>query len=161
MIQLLSQKHLSYFPVMHMQKFLECLSSSHLLHAHFWVQLLRLAFLCYAIATYLCSSSNKALFSFRVLQLFFKIVSSGTEINLTTYSILLKNLLAAGKWRRCIEVFLFTIVNQCVRQHVVLLILADSSMYLILAIWKCQCSLIFKNKNMNGCRIHFSQFNSV
>lgn len=38
------------------------------------------------------------------MQLFYKIVASGTEINLSTYSILLKNLLAAGNWRKYIEV---------------------------------------------------------
>ena len=32
------------------------------------------------------------------------IVASGADINFETYSILLKNLLAVGKWRKYIEV---------------------------------------------------------
>lgn len=38
------------------------------------------------------------------MQLFYKIVASDTEINISTYSILLKNLLSAGNWRKYIEV---------------------------------------------------------
>lgn len=38
------------------------------------------------------------------MKLFYKIVSSGVEIHISTYSILLKNLLAAGNWRKYIEV---------------------------------------------------------
>ncbi|KAK6791217.1 hypothetical protein RDI58_010298 [Solanum bulbocastanum] len=39
-----------------------------------------------------------------LMQFFYKVVTSGTEVNLTTYSVLLKNLLAAGNWRKYIEV---------------------------------------------------------
>ncbi|KAI3869685.1 hypothetical protein MKX03_011882 [Papaver bracteatum] len=39
-----------------------------------------------------------------MMKLFHKIVASGAEINFGTYSILLKNLLAVGKWRKYIEV---------------------------------------------------------
>ncbi|RVW16467.1 Pentatricopeptide repeat-containing protein [Vitis vinifera] len=39
-----------------------------------------------------------------MMKLFYKIVASGAEINFYTYSILLKNLLAAGNWRKYIEV---------------------------------------------------------
>ncbi|KAK0582912.1 hypothetical protein LWI29_031031 [Acer saccharum] len=39
-----------------------------------------------------------------MMKLFYKIVASGPEANLNTYSILLKNLLAAGNWRKYIEV---------------------------------------------------------
>lgn len=38
------------------------------------------------------------------MQFFYMVVTSGTEVNLTTYSVLLKNLLAAGNWRKYIEV---------------------------------------------------------
>jgi len=38
------------------------------------------------------------------MQLFYKIIGSGAEINHNTYSILLKNLLAVGNWRKYIEV---------------------------------------------------------
>lgn len=38
------------------------------------------------------------------MQLFYKIIGSGAEINCNTYSILLKNLLAVGNWRKYIEV---------------------------------------------------------
>lgn len=40
------------------------------------------------------------------MQLFYKIIASGVEVNFNTYSILLKNLLAAGNWRKYIEVIL-------------------------------------------------------
>ncbi|KAL5539473.1 hypothetical protein UlMin_042961 [Ulmus minor] len=39
-----------------------------------------------------------------MMKLFYKIVESGAEINIDTYSILLKNLLSAGNWRKYIEV---------------------------------------------------------
>ncbi|KAM7505449.1 hypothetical protein LguiB_004353 [Lonicera macranthoides] len=39
-----------------------------------------------------------------MMKLFYKIVESGTEINSSTYSILLKNLLATRNWRKYIEV---------------------------------------------------------
>nr|UPT49855.1 pentatricopeptide repeat protein AaPPR566 [Agave angustifolia] len=39
-----------------------------------------------------------------MIKLFYKIVASGEKISFTTYSILLKNLLGAGKWRKYIEV---------------------------------------------------------
>ncbi|OVA04024.1 Pentatricopeptide repeat [Macleaya cordata] len=42
-----------------------------------------------------------------MMKLFHKIVASGAEINFGTYSILLKNLLAVGKWRKYIEVLLW------------------------------------------------------
>jgi len=38
------------------------------------------------------------------MQLFYKIVATGAEISFSTYSILLKDLLAAGNWRKYIEV---------------------------------------------------------
>lgn len=38
------------------------------------------------------------------VQLFYKLVASGADINVNTYSILLKNLLMAGNWRKYIEV---------------------------------------------------------
>lgn len=38
------------------------------------------------------------------VQMFLKIVASGAEINYSTYSVLLKSLLAAGNWRKYIEV---------------------------------------------------------
>lgn len=38
------------------------------------------------------------------MQLFYKMVASGEKVSFTTYSVLLKNLLAAGKWRKYIEV---------------------------------------------------------
>lgn len=39
-----------------------------------------------------------------MMKLFLKLVASGAEINYSTYSILLKNLLAAGNWQKYIEV---------------------------------------------------------
>ncbi|KAF8398350.1 hypothetical protein HHK36_017277 [Tetracentron sinense] len=39
-----------------------------------------------------------------MMKLFYKIVTSGADINFGTYSILLKNLLVAGKWKKYIEV---------------------------------------------------------
>lgn len=39
-----------------------------------------------------------------MIKFFYMVVTSGTEVNLTTYSVLLKNLLAAGNWRKYIEV---------------------------------------------------------
>ncbi|EXC04358.1 hypothetical protein L484_015985 [Morus notabilis] len=39
-----------------------------------------------------------------MMKLFYKIVASGAEINMSTYSILLKNLLSSGNWRKYIEV---------------------------------------------------------
>ncbi|KAG5242651.1 pentatricopeptide repeat-containing family protein [Salix suchowensis] len=39
-----------------------------------------------------------------MMKLFYKIIGSGAEINCKTYSILLKNLLAVGNWRKYIEV---------------------------------------------------------
>ncbi|KAE8692542.1 Detected protein of unknown function [Hibiscus syriacus] len=39
-----------------------------------------------------------------MMKLFYKIISSGVPVNFSTYSILLKNLLAAGNWRKYIEV---------------------------------------------------------
>ncbi|KAM3234630.1 pentatricopeptide repeat-containing protein [Capsicum annuum] len=39
-----------------------------------------------------------------MIKFFYKVVTSGAEVNLTTYSVLLKNLLAAGNWRKYIEV---------------------------------------------------------
>ena len=45
-------------------------------------------------------------FSFPLMQLFYKIVATGADINFNTYSILLKNLLSAGNWRKYIEVTL-------------------------------------------------------
>ncbi|KAK2975136.1 hypothetical protein RJ640_010816, partial [Escallonia rubra] len=39
-----------------------------------------------------------------MMKLFYKIVASGAEINFSTYSILLKNLLTAGNWRKYVEV---------------------------------------------------------
>uniref|UniRef100_A0A803MAD0 PROP1-like PPR domain-containing protein n=1 Tax=Chenopodium quinoa TaxID=63459 RepID=A0A803MAD0_CHEQI len=39
-----------------------------------------------------------------MMKLFLKIVASGSEINFSTYSTLLKNLLAAGNWRKYVEV---------------------------------------------------------
>ncbi|KAL2923578.1 hypothetical protein RDABS01_015069 [Bienertia sinuspersici] len=39
-----------------------------------------------------------------MMKLFLKIVASGAEINYSTYSVLLRNLLAAGNWRKYIEV---------------------------------------------------------
>ncbi|VFQ72207.1 unnamed protein product [Cuscuta campestris] len=39
-----------------------------------------------------------------MIKFYFKIIASGAEINLTTYSVLLKNLLRAGNWRKYIEV---------------------------------------------------------
>ncbi|KAL7225285.1 hypothetical protein ACSBR1_020631 [Camellia fascicularis] len=38
-----------------------------------------------------------------MMKLFYKIVATGTEINFSTYSILLKNLLAAGNWRKILR----------------------------------------------------------
>lgn len=38
------------------------------------------------------------------MQFFYKVVTSGAEVNLATYSVLLKNLLAAGNWRKYVEV---------------------------------------------------------
>lgn len=38
------------------------------------------------------------------MQLYYKIAASGTEISFSTYTILLKNLLAVGNWRKYIEV---------------------------------------------------------
>lgn len=40
------------------------------------------------------------------MQLFHKIMVCCSPVRLSTYSILMKNLLAAGKWRKCIEVSL-------------------------------------------------------
>ncbi|OWM67253.1 hypothetical protein CDL15_Pgr000705 [Punica granatum] len=48
-----------------------------------------------------CSISGKTEI---MMKLFYKIVGSGAEINVSTYSILLKNLLALGNWRKYIEV---------------------------------------------------------
>lgn len=42
--------------------------------------------------------------SYSLLQLFLKIVASCGEADSTTYAVLLKNLLAAGNWRKYIEV---------------------------------------------------------
>ncbi|XP_049390515.1 pentatricopeptide repeat-containing protein At2g41720 [Solanum stenotomum] len=39
-----------------------------------------------------------------MIKFFYKVVTSGTEVNLTTYSVLLKNFLASGNWRKYIEV---------------------------------------------------------
>ncbi|GMH08165.1 hypothetical protein Nepgr_010005 [Nepenthes gracilis] len=39
-----------------------------------------------------------------MMKLFLKLVTSGAEINISTYSILLRNLLAAGHWRKYMEV---------------------------------------------------------
>ncbi|KAJ6921846.1 hypothetical protein NC652_015709 [Populus alba x Populus x berolinensis] len=39
-----------------------------------------------------------------MMKFFYKIIGSGAEINCNTYSILLKNLLAVGNWRKYIEV---------------------------------------------------------
>ncbi|KAF5946370.1 hypothetical protein HYC85_016598 [Camellia sinensis] len=39
-----------------------------------------------------------------MMKLFYRIVATGAEINFSTYSILLKNLLAAGNWRKYVEV---------------------------------------------------------
>ncbi|XP_002529506.3 pentatricopeptide repeat-containing protein At2g41720 isoform X1 [Ricinus communis] len=39
-----------------------------------------------------------------MMKLFYKITASGAEINFNTYSIMLKNLLAVGNWRKYIEV---------------------------------------------------------
>ncbi|KAE8098771.1 hypothetical protein FH972_016809 [Carpinus fangiana] len=39
-----------------------------------------------------------------MMKLFYKIVAAGTDVNFNTYSILLKNLLSAGNWRKYIEV---------------------------------------------------------
>ncbi|KAL5995244.1 hypothetical protein ACLOJK_025302 [Asimina triloba] len=50
-------------------------------------------------------SGSSANYSFaHELTLFFKMVASGVELNIGTYSILLKNLLAAGNWRKYVEV---------------------------------------------------------
>lgn len=38
------------------------------------------------------------------MKVFYKIVASGVDISLCTYEILLKNLLAAGNWRKYVEV---------------------------------------------------------
>jgi len=38
------------------------------------------------------------------LQLFYKLLASGAEVNFSTYISVLKNLLAAGNWRKYIEV---------------------------------------------------------
>ncbi|KAF9679630.1 hypothetical protein SADUNF_Sadunf06G0034700 [Salix dunnii] len=40
-----------------------------------------------------------------MMKLFYKIIGSGAEINCKTYSILLKNLLAVGNWRKYIEIW--------------------------------------------------------
>ena len=40
------------------------------------------------------------------MQMFYKIVASGAEINFHSYSVLLNNLLAAGNWRKYIEVII-------------------------------------------------------
>lgn len=47
---------------------------------------------------------NKLLFYLLCMQVFYKMVASGSNVSSATYSILLKNLLAAGKWRKYIEV---------------------------------------------------------
>ncbi|CAN1791303.1 Pentatricopeptide repeat-containing protein At2g41720 [Linum perenne] len=39
-----------------------------------------------------------------MVKLFYKIIASGAEINLNSYSILLRNLLAVGNWRKYLEV---------------------------------------------------------
>ncbi|KAI5427100.1 hypothetical protein KIW84_032501 [Lathyrus oleraceus] len=39
-----------------------------------------------------------------MLKLFFKMLTSGAEVNFNTYSILLKNLLSSGNWRKYLEV---------------------------------------------------------
>ncbi|KAJ9565397.1 hypothetical protein OSB04_001363, partial [Centaurea solstitialis] len=39
-----------------------------------------------------------------MMKIFYKIVASGAEINKSTYTVLLKNLLAAGNWRKYLEV---------------------------------------------------------
>lgn len=39
-----------------------------------------------------------------MLKLFFKMLASGADVNLNTYSILLKNLLSSGNWRKYLEV---------------------------------------------------------
>ncbi|XP_009617024.2 pentatricopeptide repeat-containing protein At2g41720 isoform X1 [Nicotiana tomentosiformis] len=39
-----------------------------------------------------------------MIKFFYKVVTSGAEVNLATYSVLLKNLLAAGNWRKYVEV---------------------------------------------------------
>lgn len=44
------------------------------------------------------------LFYFSCVQLFFKMLASGADVNLNTYSILLKNLLSSGNWRKYLEV---------------------------------------------------------
>lgn len=48
------------------------------------------------------------------MQLFYKIVAAGADVNFSTYSILLKNLLSAGNWRKYIEVtYRSTSVSSC------------------------------------------------
>lgn len=49
------------------------------------------------------------------MQLFLKIVASGAEINYSTYSVLLKNLLAAGNWRKYIEVIFYLVIKLLIR----------------------------------------------
>lgn len=44
------------------------------------------------------------LLHFSLVQLFYKILASGAKVSSSTYFILLKNLLASGKWRKYIEV---------------------------------------------------------
>lgn len=65
-------------------------------------QLLIICGLFFVIADTFNSLSFSSLFL--TAQLFYKIVASNGDINFDTYSILLKNLLSVGSWRKYIEV---------------------------------------------------------
>lgn len=54
--------------------------------------------------SYIEISLSDFLSYFSCVQLFFKMLASGAEVNFNTYSILLKNLLSSGNWRKYLEV---------------------------------------------------------
>jgi len=61
----------------------------------------------YANCLYPCSALNSKPF-YPKIQLFYRFVALGSSVNISTYSILLKNLLSFGNWRKYIEVrFMF------------------------------------------------------
>lgn len=57
------------------------------------------------------------------LQFFHRILASGTEVNFSTYTILLKNLLAAGNWRKYVEVT--SMMNLCLVKSLIRILLSD------------------------------------